>query len=50
MRLFIYILTIIYFAFVSLPVFIIIFIASQTFYTLKTLTTWLLKNAQNANK
>lgn len=50
MKLFIYILTVIYFLVVSIPVFIIIFIASQTFYTLKNLTTWLLNNAQNAKK
>lgn len=37
MKLFIYILTVLYFVIVSIPVFIIIFIASQTFYTLKSL-------------
>lgn len=48
MRLFIYILTIIYFIVVSIPVFIIIFILTHIFYTLKNLTTWLAKNVQNA--
>ena len=40
MKLFIYILTVLYFVIVSIPIFIIIFIASQTFYTLKNLTKW----------
>ena len=40
MKLIIYILTVLYFVIVSIPVFIIIFIASQIFYTLKTLTKW----------
>ena len=40
MRLFIYILTIIYFIVVSIPVFIIIFILTHIFYTLKNLTKW----------
>jgi len=38
MKLFIYILTVIYFLIVSIPVFIIIFILSHTFYTLKNTT------------
>ena len=37
MKVFIYILTVIYFAIVSIPVFIIIFILTHTFYTLKGL-------------
>ena len=43
MRLIIYILTIIYFIVVSIPVFIIIFILTQLFYTLKKLTTCIKK-------
>ena len=38
MKTFIYILTIIYFFVVSIPVFIIIFILTHTFYTLKNTT------------
>lgn len=37
MKTFFYILTVFYFFIVSIPIFIIIFIASQTFYTLKQL-------------
>jgi len=36
MKISIYILTIIYFFVVSIPIFIIIFILTHTFYTLKT--------------
>ena len=38
MKTFFYILMVIYFFIVSIPVFIIIFIASHTFYTLKQAT------------
>jgi hypothetical protein len=38
MKTFIYIITIIYFFIVSIPVFIIIFILTHTFYTLKQTT------------
>jgi ABC-type dipeptide/oligopeptide/nickel transport system permease component len=44
MKIFIYILTVIYFLIVSIPVFIIIFILSHTFYTLKNTTQWLQKS------
>ena len=40
MKLFIYILTVLYFVIVSIPIFIIIFILTQLFYTLKNLTKW----------
>ena len=43
MKLFIYILTVLYFVIVSIPVFIIIFILTQLFYTLKKLTTCIKK-------
>ena len=43
MRLFIYLLTIIYFIVVSIPIFIIIFILTHIFYTLKKLTTCIKK-------
>ena len=50
MKLFTYILTVLYFVIVSIPVFIIIFIVSQTFYTLKNLTTWVLNYVRSAKK
>ena len=50
MKLFTYILTVLYFVIVSIPVFIIIFILTHTFYTLKKLTTWVLNYVQSAKK